>query len=128
MSPTGTGTSAGTTHLTFTLKNGAPKPCTLEGFPTVAFYGASGAGGAGAGAKLPLSDVEIGGPATPVTLDAGGAAQFVLSVSGVPVNGAGCSTVASLEVTPPGSTESLSVPDSFQACGTTVGVEPVASP
>jgi hypothetical protein len=76
---------------------------------------------------LALSDIELGGPARAVSIASGGHATFILSVAEVPVNGAACSTVASLQVSPPGSSESLSLPDSFQACGTDVGVYPVTS-
>ncbi|MCU1489511.1 MAG: hypothetical protein JWM85_916 [Acidimicrobiaceae bacterium] len=123
----GTQTSAGTTHLTFVLTNSGPSACSLTGYPTLALFGASGAGGAGAGPKLAISDVQEPGSAKAVELAPKGTASFVLSVSEVPVNGAGCSTVASLQITPPGASDSLSLPDSFQACGSSVGVYPLTA-
>ncbi len=127
VAPNGVATSAGTTRLRFTLTNGGPEPCTLEGYPTVTLYGTSGAGGAGAGKKLSFADIHLGGPPTPVTVPSGGTARFVLSVAEVPVNGVACVNVASLEISPPGSAEALSLPDSFEACGTDVGVYPVTA-
>jgi hypothetical protein len=62
-----------------------------------------------------------------VTLTPGGTADLVLSVANVPVNGVGCQNVASVQVTPPASSESLSVPATFQACGTSVGVFAISS-
>ncbi len=113
--------------MTFALKNQGPSPCSLEGYPTVALYGPSGAGGAGAGRKLALGDIDLGGPPKPMLLAPGYGTNFIVSVAEVPVNGAGCQTVASLEVSPPGSSESLSLPDTFQACGTSIGVYPLSA-
>lgn len=123
----GVATSAGTSRLTFSLTNGGPQPCSLKGYPTVTLYGPSGAGGAGAGSKLQIGDIQLAAPAKTVLLAPSYAAQFVVSVAEVPVNGAACSTVASIQVNPPGSSESVSLPDSFQACGTSVGVSPITA-
>lgn len=123
----GAAAAAGTAHVTFVLTDEGPQPCTLQGYPAVGLFGVSGAGGAGAGAPLGLRAVRLGtGPAV-VTVSAGRPAAFVLSVSDVPVDGAGCQQVASLQVTPPGAGGALSVPASFQACGATVGVYPVTA-
>lgn len=123
----GVATSAGTTRLTFALTNGGPQPCSLDGYPTVTLYGPSPAGGAGAGSKLSFSNIRLGGPPASVLLAPTYAADFVVSVAEVPVNGAACQTVASIQVNPPGSRESVSLPDSFQACGTSIGVYPIAA-
>lgn len=97
----------------------------MEGYPSVAFFGGSGAGGAGAGSKLPVRDIDLGSPPGRVTLPSGTGASFVLSVAEVPVNGIGCKRVAAVQVVPPGGDAAISVPAAFQACGGTVGVYPV---
>ena len=97
----------------------------MEGYPSVTFFGGSGAGGAGAGSKLAVRDIELGASPGRVTLSSGTGASFVLSVSEVPVNGVGCARVAALQVVPPGDGAAISVPAAFQACGGTVGVFPV---
>lgn len=122
MSEGGIATSAGTSRLTFDLKNAGPKACDLEGYPEVALYGTSGAGGAGAGAKLAFTMIQAGPGPSVVGLAPGATTSFLLSVSEVPINGVGCEGVASVEVTPPGTTGALSVPAHFQPCGGTVGV------
>lgn len=123
----GAAAAAGTAHVTFVLTDEGPQPCTLQGYPAVGLFGLSGAAGAGAGAPLGLRTVRLGSGPAVVTVSAGRPASFVLSVSDVPVDGAGCQQVASLQVTPPGAGGALSVPASFQACGATVGVYPVTA-
>lgn len=119
--------AAGTSHLSFVLTNEGPRRCTLDGYPVVALFGGSGAGGAGAGSKLDLRPVELGASPERVVVASGGHAEFVLSVAEVPVNGVGCQQVASLQVVPPGGTGALSVPAGFEACGNTVGVYAVTA-
>lgn len=118
----GVAAAAGTSHLTFDLVDQGPRACTLDGYPTVTFFGGSGRGGAGAGSKLAVRDIELGSAPHRVTLSSGTGASFVLSVSEVPVNGAGCTRVASLRVVPPGGGAALRMPTAFQACGGAVGV------
>ncbi|MCU1493094.1 MAG: hypothetical protein JWO62_858 [Acidimicrobiaceae bacterium] len=121
---------AGSAYVAYTLTNTGPTPCSLNGFPTVTFFGPSGASGAGAGPKLSITTEHSGAAPSLVTVDAGAAGAFYLVVSDVPTNGVGCATVASIEVTPPGSTEALSAPSSLDPCGPSVGVtaiEPLAS-
>lgn len=118
----GVAAAAGTSHLTFDLTNQGPRTCTLDGYPSVTFFGGSGAGGSGAGSKLAVRSIELGTAPRRVRLSSGTDASFVLSVSEVPVNGVGCSRVASLRVVPPGDQAAVSVPVAFQACGGTVGV------
>lgn len=123
----GLSAAAGTSHVTYLLTNEGSKGCTLRGYPTVALFGTSGAGGAGAGAQLPVRPIELGGATGGVTVPAGGSASFVLSVAEVPVDGSGCQQAGSLQVTPPGAGAALSVPAGFTVCGTTVGVYPLTS-
>lgn len=123
----GVATAAGTSHLTFLLKNEGPAACSLKGYPFVALFGTSGAGGSGAGPRLKVTDIEEGAAPALVSVAPGATASLLISVSEVPVNGAGCQSVASVQVTPPGSSGALSVPADFQACGNTVGVYAVTS-
>jgi len=57
-----------------------------------------------------------------VTLSTGGSAEFIVIMSDVPVGGVGCSTVASVGVSIPETSESLSVPVSVETCGGAVTV------
>lgn len=118
--------AAGTSHVTYLLTNEGAQRCRLRGYPTVTFFGTSGAGGGGAGSPLGVRPIELGGTDGPVTVRAGGSATFMLSVAEVPVDGAACQQAGSLRVTPPGNGAALSVPASFTICGPTVGVYPLS--
>jgi hypothetical protein len=120
--------AAGTSHLTLELTNDGPRPCSVEGYPVVAFFGESGAGGAGAGARLDVRDLDLGSSPQQVTVEPHAAASFVLSVAEVPVNGVGCSQATSLQVVPPGGGAAISVPAAFEICGGTVGVFALTGP
>lgn len=122
------GAAAGTSYSTFTLTNNGPSPCSLRGFPSVEFFGPSGAGGAGAGPKLAITAQDSTQTPAVVVLDHGGAAEFLMFIHEVPVGGVGCATVASVDIAPPGSSESLSVPATFDACGGSVTVDALAPP
>jgi Protein of unknown function (DUF4232) len=121
------GAAAGSSFETFTLENAGPSTCSLEGYPTLTLYGASPAGGAGAGPRLALTSVEGGPTPQPVTLDKGQSAEFLVLFSDVPVGGAGCSDVASVGVAPTDSGEALNAPVSFSPCGPSVKVYPIAA-
>lgn len=121
---------AGSSYVAYTLTNTGATACALDGFPKIEFFGPSGASGAGAGPKLSTAAQQSGAPAARVILDAGGAGAFYLVVGDVPVGGVGCSSVASIDVTPPESSEALAVPSSIDPCGPSVGVtaiEPLAA-
>jgi hypothetical protein len=119
------GASAGTSYFTFSLINGGPSTCSLDGFPNMEFFAASGAGGAGAGMKLPIAVQDSTQSATSVVLKHGASAEFLLFVHEVPSNGVGCATVASVEVFPPGGSEALSIPVMLNVCGGSVTVDPI---
>ncbi len=123
----GLSAAAGTSHVTYLLTNEGPAACRIGGYPSVAFFGPSGAGGAGAGPSLAVRSFDLGHAASPVTLAHGAIATFVLSVSEVPVNGAGCQQAGSLQVTPPGAGAALSVRAGYTVCGGTVGVYPLSA-
>lgn len=116
------GTAAGTAYSIFTLANRGPSACSLEGYPSLSFFSPSGAGGSGAGQKLSIAVVDAGPSPEPVTLHAGGSAEFILVYHDIPVGGVGCSTVGSVDVSLPDSTEVLSTPVSITACGGTANV------
>lgn len=122
------GAAAGTSYVTIDVTNGGPTTCSLDGRPMITLYGSSGAGGAGAGPKLAMTDV-AGGPApSPVTLAPKGVAEFLIVFDDVPVGGYGCLAVASIDIAPTTPTESLSLPVSFSPCGPSVEVYPFATP
>ena len=123
----GLSAAAGTSHVTYVLTNEGPAACRIGGYPSIAFFGPSGAGGAGAGPSLAIRSFDLGHAAGPVTLAHGAIATFVLSVSEVPVNGAGCQQAGSLQVTPPGTGAALSVRAGYTVCGGTVGVYPLSA-
>lgn len=123
------GSAAGSAYETVTLTNGGPTTCAVDGYPTIAFFAPSAAGGAGAGAKLDIAVQDGGGPApTLVTLAAKGQAEFLVLFSDVPAGGVGCSTVASAEMSLPGSSESLTFPMSISLCGGSVRLYPFGAP
>jgi hypothetical protein len=107
------GTAAGTSYDVFTLTDKAV-PCSLEGYPTVTFYGPAQSG---TGPRLPISDIDSGPVAKTVSLTSGGAAEFIVVYHDVPVGGVGCSTVASAEVSLPGTAAVLATPISISVCG-----------
>lgn len=122
------GAEAGTSSFAFTATNDGPAPCSLDGFAQVVFFGTSGAGGAGAGSRLPITAQQTGSAPSVVILAPTGTAQFRLSIADVPVNGAGCSTAASVEITPPGDTDAVSIPDALQPCGPNVNITAFGPP
>ena len=122
------GAAAGGSFYRFTATNTAPSTCALDGYPTLSFFAPNAAGGAGSGAPVTLSVTDAGSPATVVDLRHGQSAQFLLLYTDVPVNGAGCTTVASVDVRPPHETQSTPVPVSFSPCGGEVKVYAFAPP
>jgi len=116
------GAAAGSSYTEFNLTNQGPTRCELDGYPSLEFFGPSGASGAGAGLKLPITAID-GGPApVPVTLSSGGTAEFIIIVNDFPIGGVGCSTVASVNVAIPGTSEALAVPITLRSCGGSVTV------
>ena len=116
------GAAAGTSYTVFNLTNQGPTRCELDGYPSLEFFGPSGASGAGAGLKLPITSID-GGPApVPAMLSSGGTAEFIIIVNDIPIGGVGCSTVASVDVAIPGTSEALAVPITLRSCGGSVTV------
>jgi len=116
------GVAAGTSYTVFTLTNQGPTRCELDGYPSLEFFGPSGASGAGAGLRLPITGIDGGSAPVPVTLSSGGTAEFIVIANDVPVGGVGCSTVASVDVSIPGTSEALAVPVALRPCGGSVTV------
>jgi hypothetical protein len=128
VSATTGGSAAGSAYERFTLTNTGPTACALEGYPELSFFAPSAAGGAGAGSKIALG-VDHGGPAPALeVLAPAKTSEFLLFFSDVPVGGAGCTTVASVELRPPGGTEVVTAPVTFSPCGPVVKVYPYAVP
>jgi Protein of unknown function (DUF4232) len=116
------GGAAGTLYYAVSVKNIGPTACSLNGYPSYAFFGASGAGGAGAGARLAISQVDAGPPPSPVRVAPGSTAESIIIYTDVPTNGTACVQAASALLTPPGSQESISFPITFGPCGGSVKV------
>jgi hypothetical protein len=103
-------------------------PCSLEGYPTLAFYGPIKTGATGAGTRLPFTNVDSGPAATTVTIARGGGAEFIIVYHDVPVGGVGCSTVASVDVVLPGVPGTLVTSLSIPVCGASVEVYAIGPP
>jgi len=76
----------------------------------------------GPGGPVDVSVTDVGPAAHLVNLGPKQSAGFYLLYNTVPVNGVGCTDVSSVQVTPPGTSESLALGTSFSACGGSVGV------
>lgn len=111
-------TSAGSADIVFTLTSTASTPCSLRGYPSVAFRSGTGA----SATTVKLGTTTTGPSPATVVLDSGGVAAFYLVVGNVPVGGVGCVNVGAIEVTPPGGGSPLGVAASLSACGPSVGV------
>lgn len=109
----------------FTLTNTAAAACTLDGYPTLAMFAASGGG-------LPARyshGADMAFPALsprPVSLAAGATASFSVGYSDVPTSSASCPTAASVGITPPGGSIVLTVRTSVTFCGQ-IDVSPVVA-
>ncbi len=116
------GVAAGTSYTVFSLTNRGPTRCALDGYPSLEFFGPSGASGAGAGPKLPITAIDGGPAASLVIIATGQSAEFIVVMNDIPIGGVGCSTVASVDVSIPGTTEAVAVPVSLVPCGGSVTV------
>jgi len=86
--------AAGTIALGFVITNTASSPCTLDGYPAIELVPV-------AGTLHPL--ISHTGSASPVSLQGGGGAGFVLEYSDVGVNGqTSCPLISATDVTLPG--------------------------
>ncbi len=122
IAPSPGGVAAGTSYTIFALTNRGPTRCVLDGYPSLEFFGPSGASGAGAGPKLSITAID-GGPAPSlVMLASGGSAEFIVIMNDVPIGGVGCVTVASVDVSIPGTNEAIGVPVAMTPCGGSVTV------
>lgn len=116
------GAAAGGSYYRFNAENVGPSKCSINGYPTLSFFAPSAAGGAGSTSPVTLTTTDTGPNPTTVTLAPHASAEFLLTFTDVPVNGAGCSTVGSVNVTPPNETGSTPVAISFSPCGGVVKV------
>ena len=121
------GASAGTSYYTVKLVNNGPTTCSFDGYPSLSFFTPSGAGGAGAGSLVAVTVQNSAQTPALVSVAHGVSAEFLLFVHEVPSNGVGCTTIASLNITPPSSKESVTTPASLNVCGGSVTVDPIAA-
>jgi Protein of unknown function (DUF4232) len=122
------GIAAGTGYESFTVTNGAPSSCFVKGYATLELFGPSSAGGAGVGPRLSITVSQTGAAAAQETLRTHGSSSFSMRYSNEPVGGVGCQMVASAELSPPGSTQTLSFPVTLTVCGGSVQIGPFGSP
>lgn len=122
------GTAAGVSYYRFVATNSSPSTCTIDGYPSLAFFAPSAAGGAGSSTSVSLSITKKGSLPTKVTLKHGASSEFLLTFTDEPVDGAGCTSVGSVNVTPPNQTASIPVALSFTPCGGEVEIQPFALP
>ena len=102
--------------------NEGPSTCLLDGYPKLVFYGPSAGGGAGSGPALPITSADGGLHRVQCRSHMARPREFLVIFTDVPVNGGGCATVASVDVTPPGRSGAKPVPFLFSPCGGTVTV------
>ncbi len=118
--------AAGTSEVTFALRNNGATSCPLTGYPEIQLLGAGGV-------KLTTNSVHGGGasftdfPPATVNLAGGATAYFNMGFSDVPTGGeSSCPTATALQVTPPGASAALQVPGQYTVCNSgTVNVSPV---
>lgn len=122
------GIAAGSAYESFSVTNTGPSTCAVSGFANLALFGASGASGAGAGSRFNVTVTHTTATPTTVTLATHATAAFSMRYSDEPVGGMGCDTVASAEISLPGSAESLAFPVSLTLCGGSVEIGPLGPP
>jgi hypothetical protein len=122
------GIAAGTGYESFMVTNGAPNPCFVKGYATLALFGPSAGGGAGVGPRLAITVTQTGATSDQVTIRTRDSSSFSMRYSNEPVGGVGCQTVASAQISPPGDTQVLSIPVSLTICGGSVQIGPFSSP
>lgn len=122
------GAAAGGSYYRFVATSTSPTTCSLDGYPTLSFFAPNAAGGTGSGAAVSITTTTAGNPPAVVNLKHGASAQFLLGYTDVPVNGQGCTTVASVNVEPPHQSQSTPVPVSFSPCGGVVKIYAFAPP
>ena len=121
------GTAAGTSYSVFTLTNHGV-PCSLEGYPSVTFYGPAKTGSTITGPRLSITDIDSGPAATTVSVATGKDAQFIVVYHDVPVGGLGCSTVATAGVVLPATNQELSTAIAISVCGGSVEIYAIGTP
>lgn len=126
--PTFGGAAAGGGYYRFSVTNTAPQTCTLSGYPSLAFFSPGAAGGAATGSEVAMTAADAGPKPAAIKLSTGQTGEFLLLFTDVPVNGSGCSQVASVQVTLPGTNSAVPVPISFNPCGSGVKVYPLSYP
>ncbi len=122
------GTAAGVGYYRVLATNHAGVSCTLDGFATLRFFAPTAGGGAGSLTPVAMTVQHAGTSPKTLTIKAGAVGEFVLSYSDEPVNGTGCSTIASVEVTLPHQSSSIPVAISFSPCGGVITEQPFAYP
>ena len=116
------GAAAGGSYYRFSAENVGPTKCSLDGYPTLAFFAPSAGGGAGSNSPVALTVNEAGPSPSTVNLASHTSAEFLMIFTDVPVDGAGCTSVASVNITPPHQTGSTPIAISFSPCGGVVKV------
>ena len=128
ITPSFGGSAAGGSYYRFVATNTSPSTCSLDGYPDLSFFSPNAAGGSGSGAAVSITASTSGSLPAVVNVKHGETAQFLLVYTDVPVNGEGCTTVASVNVKPPNQSQSVPVPVSFSPCGGVVQVYAFAPP
>jgi len=111
------GAAAGSTYVTYYLKNRGPSTCSMVGYPGVSLLFANGS-------VIQRPAARDGMAHGPVRLKPGQRAGFVLRTADASISGTGCSSswkTASVQVYPPNQTTSIRQPSTIGACDLTVG-------
>jgi len=127
-SPVFGGSAAGGSYYRFNATNTGPGACALDGYPTLTFFAPNAAGGSGSGVLVALTVSNSGPTPAKVILKPTQSAQFLLVFTEVPVNGAGCTSVASVDVKLANQAGSTQVPVSFSPCGGAIKIYAFAPP
>ena len=115
--------AAGSTFIPLIFTNTGSEPCTLEGFPTVAFVG----GGDGTQIGAAATDDTATSPVEVITVDPGTSAEATLKIT---TAGNVCEPVDvdGLRVTPPGSGDAFFIEETaYDACAGDVSIMTVSA-
>ncbi|MCL5048403.1 MAG: DUF4232 domain-containing protein [Firmicutes bacterium] len=118
--------SAGSTELAIVVTNVGNSPCSLDGYPSVAFFPPQGGLTKANDQAIKLKITDASTAYKQVSIPAGSKAVFYIKYFSVPVDGVGCSVIGSLSVGFPNTAGKVNLNIGFSGCGPGVVLYPVA--